>query len=192
MKKSHSAQIILAVIWISLSAAAVEGCGWRKVDKEERINFNWDSHILEVTTEEISGLIKDDKQLEIVFETKKQTGEVVLKIWNFSLTQSNFDGVQTEAIQFEIMFHEENQHCWTNKLLGELRLILKKNNVLNMMQVGLAGTSLHEHFSMTNEDRTEMFKFGSGDNISLLYRVNSTVGNENCVEEGSSNSRDTI
>ena len=183
MKKSYSpTTILLAVIWILI--AAVGGCGWREVDRGERINFNWDRNILEVKTEEISSDSIEDKQLEIMFT--KQTGDVVLKIWNFSLKKSvnNRPEDEKDEIFFNITFHEDNRLVWTRKPPGELRWIFKKEDFLNCLVVELAGTdTAQERIPITDEDKTEMFQFGSGDNISLSYRVNST--NENCVEPGS-------
>ena len=191
MKKSYSTAILLAIIWILLSAAAVvEGCGWREVDRGEWISFNWDSDILEVKTEEISSLIRGGKQLEIMFDTEKQTGEVVLKIWNFDVIQTIYNGVAAETLMSEIMFNGKNRHTWSQKLPGELRWIFKKNEFLGI-QVELAGCYvLKEYFSITDEEKTGMFRFGSKDNISLSYRVSST--DENCIETGSTNSYDTI
>ena len=180
MKKSHAVPILLAVIWIMVTAAA--GCGWRKVDNEKKINFNWDSHILEVTTEEISSDNIEDKRLEIMLDMEKQTGEIALKIWNFHLSRSVYNGVEVETLYFEITFREENTLYWTQKPPGELRWIFKKEKILKMIVVELAGTILEETLVLTNEDRTEMFRFSSGDNISLLYRLNSTVGDDDCVK----------
>ena len=45
-------------------------------------------------------------------------------------------------------------------------------------------------FPITDEDRTEMFRIGPGDTMSLLYRVNST--DKNCVEPGNINLRVTL
>ena len=191
MKKFHSVPIPLAWIWI-LIATAEGGCEWRKVDKEEEINFNWDSHILEVKTEEISSDNIEDKQLEIEFDTEKKTGEIVLKFWNFHLAQSDHNGVQTETLKFDIMFHGKNKHTWTRKPPGELQWILNKPKFLDFIEVRLAGTPLQENLVLTNEDRTEMFRFSSGDNISLLYRVNSTDGDDDCVKPGNKNSHDTV
>ena len=191
MKKSHSTAILLA--WIRVFIATAEGeCGWREVERGKRINFNWDSHTLEVKTEEISSDNIEDKQLEIEFDTEKQTMQKVLKFWNFHLTQSDHYGVEAETLNFDIIFKEESLETSTRKPPGELQWTFKKNNFLNMMQVALAGTYLQENLVLTNEDETEMFRFSSGDNISLLYRVNSTDEDENCVETGSNNSRDTI
>ena len=182
--------LILAWIWI-LTATAVGGeCGWRKVERKKMINFNWDSHILEVKTEDISSdSIEDieDKQLKIMLDTEKQTGEIALKIWNFILTRSNYNGVEAETLKFDIMLHKENKHSWTQKPPGELQWIFKKSTFLhqNMIQVELAGAkTLEERFRFTEMDKTGMFRFGSGDNISLLYRVNSTDGDGDCVEPG--------
>ena len=191
MKKSYSAPILLAIIWTMVTAA--RGCGWRKVDKEKWINFNWDRNILEVKTEEISSDSIEDKQLEIIFDTEKATGEIVLKICNFSLTQSDFSGVEAETLKFDIVFREEGKLVWIKKPLGELRWRFKriKFGFLNIILVEIAGTSLHEYFLISDEDRTEMFRFGSADNISLSYRVNSTDGDDDCVNPGNINSRDT-
>ena len=185
MKRFYSPPILLAWIWIIITAA--RGCGWREVDRGEMINFNWDRNILEVKTEEISSDRIEDKQLEIMFDTEKQTGGVVLKIWNFSLKKSvnnRPEDEKDEILVFNITFHEENIPVWTRKPPGELRWIFQESYFLNFLVVELAGTDtvIKEHIFITDEDKTEMFKFGSGDNISLLYRVNST--DEICVEPG--------
>ena len=182
--------LILACIWFLI--AAVGGCGWREVKRGEEINYDWDSQILEVKTEEMSSLLNGDKQLEIVFDTEKKTGEIVLKFWSFHLTQSDYNENKEETLNFVIMFQKKNRNSWTNKPPGELRWTFKKNRILNMIQVGLAGTFLEENLELTNEDRTKMFRFTSGDNISLLYRVNSADGDDDCVKPGNKNTRDTM
>ena len=189
MKKSYSTAILLAIIWILLSAAAVEGCGWRKVDKGERINFNWDSYALEVKTKELSSDSIEDKQLEIMFE--KQTGGVAVKIWNFYLTQNDYNGVKAETLNFGIRFREEVKLCSIRKPSGELRWRFKKL-IVDRILVEIAGTVFHEDFSIPDDDKTEMLQFGSADNISLLYRVTSTDGDDDCVKPGNKTSNDTI
>ena len=178
--KCNSAPILIAVIWIMVTA--VEGCKWREVDKREEQNFDWDRQSLEVKTEGMSSLLSGYKQLEIVFRTEKKPEKNVLKIRDFYLTQINDNGDKDEFLNFEIMLNEGKVHTWTRKPLDELRWIFKKINVLNSIQVQLAGNYLDEYFPITDEDKTGMFQFGSGDNISLLYRVNST--DENCAESG--------
>ena len=177
--------LILAWTWILIATAVGGECGWRKVERKKIINFNWDSHTLEVKTEEISIDSIEDKQLKIMLDTEKQTGEIALKIWNFILTRSNYNGVEAETLKFDIVFHGENKHFYTRKPPGELHWKFKKAKILHMIHVELAGTnSLKELLSLTNEDKTAMFQFGSEDNISLLYRVNSTDGADDCVEPG--------
>ena len=173
--------LILAWIWILIGAA--EGCGWRKVDKEERVNFNWDSHILEVKTEEMSSLVRGDKQLEIVFRTEKLRD--VLKIQSFYLTPNSVYG-DAQVFNCQMMFNEKIYHALSHPLpSGKLRWIFKKPRFTDGFRVQLASTDyLRELSVIRDENKTETLQFGSGDNISLLYRVNSTDGD--CVETGNS------
>ena len=179
MMKCNSAPILIAVIWIMVTA--VEGCKWREVDKREEQNFDWDRQSLEVNTEGMSSLFSGHKQLEIVFRTEKKPEKNVLKIRDFYLTQGDDNRDKDELLNFDIMLNEGKVHTWTRKPLGELRWIFKKNKFLGI-QVKLAGNYLDEYFPITDEDKTGMFQFGLEDNISLLYRVNST--DENCAESG--------
>ena len=183
--------LILAWIWILI--AAVGGCGWRDVERGENNNFNWDRHILEVKTEEISSLIRGGKQLEIVFRTEKQTGEKVLKIGKFSLTKDSEDGDAPEVLNCHITFHEEQKRIHFDEFpLGKLRWIFKKKKILKSNGVELAGGNTLSgktiFFPIPDEDRTEMFRFGSADNISLSYRVNSIDGDDDCVKQGNKTS----
>ena len=179
MKKCNSVPMFLAVIWTMV--AAVRGCRWREVEKGKERNFDWDRHTLEVKTEGMSSLISGDKQLEIVFTTEENPEENVLQIRDFHLTQIDDNGDKDELLNFDIMLNEGTRHTWTPKPLGELRWTFKKNEFLGIL-VKLAGSYLYEQFPISDEDKTGMFQFGSEDNISLLYRVNSTDGD--CVETG--------
>ena len=106
--------LILAWTWI-LIATAERGCGWREVDRGTNINFNWDRHLLEVKTEEISSLTRGDKQLEIAFDTEKQAGQKVLKIWNFSLTKDSENKDAPEVLNCHITFDEQQKHVHFNE-----------------------------------------------------------------------------
>ena len=123
--------LILAWTWILVSAAVGEECGWREVERKLRINFNWHSHTLEVKTKGISIDDNENKQLEIMLDTEKRTREIVLKIWNFYLTESHNTGVVAETLNFDIVFPGANKYyirCWTRNPPGELHwtFILKK------------------------------------------------------------------
>ena len=49
----------------------------------------------------------------------------------------------------------------------------------------LAGTPLSENFPIAyNVEKIDKLKFGAADTISLVYRVNSTSGDVDCVEPG--------
>ena len=183
----------LILAWIRILIAAVGGCGWRDVERGENSNFNWDRHTLEVKTEEISSLIRGGKQLEIVFDSVKQTGPKVLKIWKFFLTKDSEDGDATEVLNCHITFHEEQKHIQFSEFpLGKLRWIFKKMKTLKSIGVELAGGNTLSgkkiYFPIPDEDRTEMFRFGSADNISLSYRVNSIDGDDDCVKPGNKTS----
>ncbi|KAL5268592.1 hypothetical protein ACHWQZ_G002441 [Mnemiopsis leidyi] len=173
MKKVHTVPSLL--VWI-LVAAVEGGCGWRKVNRGEEINFSWDTHILEVKTEEISGSFSNEhKKLEIYFRTEKTEWEI-LRIQDLNLTQDN-------VLYCDITFYKEKISGYSWIPPGELRWILKKFSLLGKILVTLAGApTLEGNLPLPNEDKTESFKFGSGDTISLLYRVNSTSGEENCVK----------
>ena len=180
--------LILAWIWILI--AAVGGCGWREVDRGTNIKFNWDRHTLEVETEGIFNFNSKDRRLEIVFNTERESGRTILKIFNFYLTQGHFNGVDDETLWCNITFQKENKQAWTQKPLDELRWIFKKNEILNSIEVELVGNgTLKELVSISDEDRTEMFQFGLEDNISLLYRVNSIDGDDDCVNPGNKTSK---
>ena len=185
----------LILEWTLILIAAAEGCGWREVDRGTNINFNWDRHLLEVKTEEISSLTRGDKQLKIVFDTEKQAGQKVLKIWNFSVTKDIENKDAREVLNCHIMFNEQQKHVHFNEFpLGKLRWTFKKMKTLKNIGVKLAGGNTQNgerlFFPITDEDRTEMFRIGPGDTTSLLYRVNST--DENCVEPGNKNLRVTL
>ena len=176
--------LILGLAWIWILIVATGGCGWREVERGTNINFNWDSHTLEVKTEEMSSLLREDRQLEIVFRTataKLRTS--VLKIRNFYLTPNSADA---QVFNCHIMFDEEIKHASSTPLpAGELQWIFKKPKFLDNIRLELASTDyLRELDSITEKDTTETLQFGSEDNISLLYRVNSTDGDENCVKPG--------
>ena len=169
--------LILAWIWIWI--AAVEGrCGWTKAVKEKEVNFNWDSHSLEIKTEEITSRSSRKKQLEVVFKSGIDSEVNVLKMRSFYLTQ-DMNGYD-EILYFGIMLSEKSKQLWIRKPLGELRWTIKKNKLLNRIIVTLAGTALVENFKVTT---TEGFQFSSEDTMSLSYRVKKR-GHDGCVKSG--------
>ena len=170
----------LILAWICILTAAVEEkCRWTKVDKEEDVNFNWDSHILEIKTEEITSRSRTDKQLEVVFSTLVNSAGNILKMKSFYLTQ-DMNGYD-EILNFDIMLTEEKRHSWIKKPLGELRWTIKKNEILNLIQVFLVDT-LVQHFDITTTEE-QGFQFGSEDTMSLSYRV-TPIGDDDCVKPG--------
>ena len=129
MKKVHTVPSLL--VWILVSAVE-GGCGWRKVNRGEEINFSWDTHILEVKTEEISGSFRNEpKQLEIYFRTEG-TEEEVLRIQDLYLTQDNI-------LHCNITFYEMKIPAYSWIPPGELRWILKKIPFLGAILLTLAG-----------------------------------------------------
>ena len=174
--------LILAWIWIW--TAAVEGmCGWTKVVKGEEVNFNWDSHILEIKTEKLCIGSSKDKQLEIEFiETVIKSVGNTLKMKSFILTQD--ENGHDAILNFDIMLSGQKRRSWIpiKKPLGELRWTMKKNEFLNLIQVTLAATALQEHFDIIPMQDMG-FQFGSGDTMSISYRV-TPIRDDDCVKSG--------
>ena len=171
-----------------MTAAVEERCRWTKVDKEENVNFNWDSHILEIKTEEITSRSSRDKQLEIEFiEPVIRSVVNVLRMKSFYLTRD--ENEYDEILYFEIMLSKRKRHSWIKKPLGELRWTIKKNEILNLIQVFLVDT-LVQHFDITTTE-DQGFQFGSEDTMSLSYRV-TPIGDDDCVKPGNIATHDAL